>query len=61
MVHSHSSSETMSFTSRRMRVSDNLLETVELPVLQPASEPVPSRGNVVMEVLCELHGRGTYG
>ena len=46
-----------SVTSRRIRVSDSLLEMVDVPV----SEPLPSRVTVRMDVRCELHARGTYG
>lgn len=35
------------FTSRRIRVSDNLLEIVDVPVVHPPSDPIG--GNVTID------------
>ncbi len=37
-------------TSRRIRVSDNLLDVVDVPVLHPRSLLFISRGNVITDV-----------
>ena len=40
----------MLLTSDSMRVSDKLLDIVDVPVLQRISELVPSRGNGIEEI-----------
>lgn len=46
-------------TSRKIRLSESLLETVEFPPFDPGSEPLQSRGKVNVEARGQIDIAGT--